>query len=141
MRKRFRLRTDAQFKRVRGAGRSWAHPLLVLYALPNEEGTTRVGFSVSKRVGKAVTRNRIKRLLREAVRVRLSHTKQSYDVILIARAPIATASYLEVAAAVEQLLRRSRLMVAVEVESSGVGERPNEARSDDGEQPSRGLAQ
>jgi len=57
MRRRYRLRTDAQFRRVRSEGRSWAHPLLVLYALPNDEGVTRVGFSVGKRVGKAVARH------------------------------------------------------------------------------------
>lgn len=111
MQRRYRLRTDAQFKRVRAAGRSWAMPLLVLYALPNEEGVTRVGFSVGKRIGNAVARNRNKRLLREAVRLRFSSVKQGYDLILIARAPIATASFSEVAAAVDLLLRRSQLSV------------------------------
>lgn len=128
MQKRFRLRTDAQFRRVRGSGRSWPGPLLVLYALPNDEGVTRVGLSAGKRVGKAVTRNRIKRLLREAVRQRLGVIKQGYDLILIARAPIATATYREVVAAVEQLLRRSQLTTAVD--TSGAAERPEQSRPD-----------
>jgi ribonuclease P protein component len=110
MRKRYRLRTDAQFKRVRGGGRSWANPLVVLYALRNDEGVTRVGFSVSKRIGKAVTRNRVKRLLREAIRLRFPDIVQGYDLVVIARGPIANAPWREIVAAVDQLLLRSRMV-------------------------------
>ena len=114
MRKRFRLRTNAQFRRVRGGGRSWAHPLVVLYALRNEEGLTRVGFSVSKRVGKAVTRNRIKRLLRELMRLRLPRIVSGYDLVLIARTPIAAATRQDVSAALDQLLQRARVLIPAE---------------------------
>jgi ribonuclease P protein component len=110
MRKRYRLRTDAQFKRVRGGGRSWANPLVVLYALRNDEEVTRVGFSVSKRIGKAVTRNRVKRLLREAIRLRFSDIAQGYDLVLIARGPIASASWRDIVTAVDQLLLRSHMV-------------------------------
>jgi len=109
MRKRYRLRTDAQFKRVRSVGRSWAQPLVVLYALPNGEGVNRVGFSVSKRIGKAVARNRAKRLMREAIRLRWDTIRPGYDLLLIARTPIAAATFAEVAAAVDHLLQRARL--------------------------------
>lgn len=109
MRKRYRLRTDAQFKRVRSVGRSWAGQLAVLYALPNGEGVNRVGFSVSKRIGKAAARNRAKRLLREAVRLRWDSIKPGYDLLLIARTPIAAATFGEVAGAVDHLLQRARL--------------------------------
>ncbi len=126
MRRRFRLRTNAQFKRVRGGGRSWAQPLAVLYALPNAEGVTRVGFSVGKRIGKAVARNRVKRLLREAVRLRLPNIKPGYDLVFIARAPIAGAKFQIVAAAVDQLLQRSRLLVVGE--TGGAETRPSEGR-------------
>ena len=134
MRRRFRLRTNAQFRRVRSAGRSWAQPLAVLYALPNAEGVTRVGFTVGKRIGKAVARNRAKRLLREAVRLWLPRIKPGYDLVLIARAPIVGAKFQAVAAAVEQLLRRSRLLVIEE--TGGVETRPGEVRPRE-----RGLAQ
>lgn len=131
MRKRYRLRTDAQFRRVRSEGRSWAHPLLVLYALPNDEGVTHVGFSVGKRIGKAATRNRVKRLLREAVRLQFANVKPGYDLVFIARAPVATATFRDVAAVVDQLLRRSRLKVPAGTGEAADG--PEEKRPDEGQ--------
>ncbi|MCL5109763.1 MAG: ribonuclease P protein component [Chloroflexi bacterium] len=123
MRKRYRLRTDAQFKRVRGTGRSWAHPLAVLYALPNGEGVNRVGFSVSKRVGNAVTRNRAKRRLRETLRQRWAALQPGFDLLLIARAPIADAPFSAVVAAVDYLLQRARLQRPPEVGEDAMARR------------------
>ena len=68
MERALRLTYDADFRRVRTHGKSWAHPFAILCALPNNLPHNRYGFSVSKRIGGAVVRNRVKRLLREAVR-------------------------------------------------------------------------
>ena len=55
-----RLRTPADFRRAREqAPRGWPHPLLVLYVVSNELGRTRIGITVSSRVGNAVVRNRV----------------------------------------------------------------------------------
>ncbi len=70
----------------------------------------RIGFSVNKRVGSAVRRNRVKRRLREAVRRRLWKTQPGWDMILIARPESATADYATLASEVEDLLRRARLL-------------------------------
>jgi len=105
-----RLTKDQQFKLVRSRGRSWALPLLVLYALPNELEVARVGISVSRRVGGAVERNRAKRVIREALRTLHPQIQQGWDLLLIARSPVSTASFAEVSSAAAQLLRRARLV-------------------------------
>ncbi|MBM4466127.1 MAG: ribonuclease P protein component [Chloroflexi bacterium] len=110
MKKRYRLRSNKQFQRVRRDGRSWAHPLLVLCALPNDLEHSRFGFSVSHWVGKAVVRNRAKRLMREATRLRQGDIEEGWDLVFIARHPIREANFKQVDQAVEQLLRRAGLL-------------------------------
>jgi len=66
-------------------GVSSASKYLVMYARPNELNFNRLGLSVGKKAGKAVTRNRIKRLLREAMRRLLQGLPLNYDFVIIAR--------------------------------------------------------
>ena len=94
-RSRGRLSRSEDFARVYRAGRSVANKYLVLYyferlesALPEAGTAPRVGFSVSKRLGTAVDRNRVKRVLREVFRANDQNLKGSMDFVLIARAPI-----------------------------------------------------
>ena len=110
MRRAHRLRRPADFQRVRALRRSWGHPLLVLYAAPNDGLATRLGISVGKRVGKAVIRNLVKRRVREAVRHRLPELRPGFDLVFIARAPVATAAWPELMGAVDDLLRRARVL-------------------------------
>jgi ribonuclease P protein component len=105
--KQYRLTRSRDFTRVRRLGRSSGSPLLALYLLPRRSPELRVGFSVSKRVGKAARRNRVKRLMREAVRHRLPTIRRGQDLVFIARPPSAEASYHEIAEAVSYLLRKS----------------------------------
>ena len=82
--------------------------MVVLKALPNELGSNRYGFSVGKRLGNAVVRNRVKRRLREGAR--LTPTKEGWDMVFIARRPAASADYHTLRDAVEELLGRARLL-------------------------------
>ncbi|HZU07366.1 MAG TPA: ribonuclease P protein component [Chloroflexota bacterium] len=110
MKRAQRLRKAADFERVRAQRRSWAHPLLVLYAAENGLRMSRIGVIVGRQVGKAVVRNRVKRRIREAVRLRYPALVEGMDLVWIARPASATADYAQIAAAVEQLLRRARLL-------------------------------
>ena len=73
------------FELVFKKGLSSASKYLVIYARPNELDWNRLGLSVSKKIGKAVTRNRIKRLLREAMRKVLGDFLQHYDFVFVAK--------------------------------------------------------
>ena len=100
-----RLRKTEEFKVVQREGKSWMNALLVLRARANGMDPTRVGFSVSKRIGNAVVRNRVKRRLRELVRQ--MHIPDGWDIVFIARAPLAHATFQETRRAVEDLSGRA----------------------------------
>jgi ribonuclease P protein component len=110
MERRHRLRQKSDFRQTRLEGRSWAHPLVVVYVRRNGLSVSRFGFSVGKRVGKAVVRNRARRRLREVVRLLVPSIEAGWDALFIARPPIASASYGDIAVAVETLLRRAGLL-------------------------------
>jgi ribonuclease P protein component len=84
--KRGRLTRSADFERVYRQGRSHGNRYLVLYAFPRSgEGEARLGVSVSRKVGGAVDRNRVKRLLREAVSASETTMPAGHDVVVVAR--------------------------------------------------------
>lgn len=85
MKKLHRLKDNRDFRRVFEEGKSFANRYLVLYHAPNQLGFYRVGFSVSKKVGNAVVRNRVKRYLREAVRHQEIKQHLPVDFVIIAR--------------------------------------------------------
>lgn len=99
----------AQFDLVFQEGRSWVDKPLVMRALPNGLDCSRYGFTVSRRVGKAVVRNRVKRRLREIVRQ--TELTPGWDIIFIARVPAAAADYKVMNLAVRGLLRRAGLCI------------------------------
>lgn len=113
MERTLRLTYDADFRRVRARGKSWAHPFAILRALPNTLPHNRYGFSVSKRLGGAVVRNRVKRLLRESVRTLAKEQPLAagYDVVIVARAEIVGQPFVAVREVVRALLRRAQLLL------------------------------
>ena len=88
-RRRRRLSRSAEFERVYRQGRSKANRCLVLYAFPREEGSDddgpRLGLSVSRRVGGAVDRTRVKRVLREAFWQEAERLPDDSDYVVVAR--------------------------------------------------------
>ncbi|GBF32510.1 ribonuclease P protein component [Desulfocucumis palustris] len=85
MQKLYTIKKNPDFKKVYGKGRSVAGYSMVLYYLPVKTTGKRFGFSVGKKVGKAVVRNRVKRVLKELCRLNQQWFKEGYDYILIPR--------------------------------------------------------
>ena len=110
MKRAWRLKSESDVQRVWQQGGAYAHPLLILRVRPNGLGGTRVAFVVSKKVGHAVARNRAKRLMREAMRQRFLETAPGYDLVLIGRDRIAGATYVQVSAALDNVLARAGLL-------------------------------
>ncbi len=110
MKRQQRLRRNEDFRRVReGASRPIAHPLVLLFAVSNGLDRSRVGITVARRVGNAVTRNRVRRRIREAVRLQYGRLSSGYDLVFVARAPSAQATWGDLQAGVETLLTRAGL--------------------------------
>jgi len=102
------LTKPEQYALVYNEGNSWSNKLLVMKALTNQLSLSRYGFSVSKRLGTAVTRNRVKRLLREILK--LTTLNPGWDIIFIARVPSAKADYAEIDKAARDLLSRAGII-------------------------------
>ena len=110
MQRKFRLTRSIDFKRVRHKGKSYAHPLLVLIKVENQEAITRIGVAAGKSVGNAVKRNRAKRLIRAAARELYPQIATEYDLVLIARKPIIQVKMPLVRDALLNLLQRANLL-------------------------------
>lgn len=111
MKRKFRLTRSTDFQRVRRLGKSYAHPLIVLIALPNELGDqSQIGVAAGRSVGNAVRRNRAKRLLRAAMQPYLSSVRNGWDIVLIARRPLSDVKSQQASNALALLLRRAGLL-------------------------------
>ena len=108
MQRRQRLTGQKRFSQIHVEGSSAANRLLVIRYLANGSETSRFGFLVNKRIGNAAVRNRVKRRLREAVR--LNPVKAGWDALFIARRGAGTAKYQELKEATDNLLRRAKLV-------------------------------
>lgn len=101
-----RLRRHGDFVVVQRRGRGGSNALLTLRALPNDADTSRFGFLISKRVGKAVVRNRARRRLREICR--REPVAPGWDLVLIAKPAIVNAPFEAIVGSVRELFARAR---------------------------------
>jgi ribonuclease P protein component len=105
------IKKDSDFRKVYKHGKSFANKYLVMYILDNKSDFNRVGFSVSKKVGKANIRNKVRRRIREGFRLNCDeHIKDGYDLVFIARVASKDAEYRDIEKSVMSLVKKSKLL-------------------------------
>ena len=111
MNKRQRIKKNEEFQKVFKKGKSVANRQFVVYSLKKEGQTEfRVGLSVSKKIGNAVTRNQIKRYIRQTFLELKDDVRQDMDYVIIARNQAATLDFHETKKSLEHVLRIAKVL-------------------------------
>lgn len=103
------LKLNHIFRRLY-ASAGHANSYLVLYARPNKTGTNRVGITVSKKLGKAVVRNRVRRRLREIYRLHEQQFTPGWDIVVVARSRCVGADFGKMSAAYLSLAEKAGIL-------------------------------
>ena len=104
------VKENYEFRRIYRKGKSVVTPYLVLYCQKNRQGKTRLGVTVSTKLGKAVIRNRARRRLREVWRLHLPQMQSGWDIVLVARGRCVDASYQKIEKAYQFALNELGLL-------------------------------
>jgi len=118
VKREFRLRKTKDIQRLRSEGKAFSNRYLVLLVreqpgdgdFSQEVSPTRVGVITGKRIGNAVTRNKVKRRIQAVITQLYAALPTQYDFLLLARKPIVGASYQEIELAVISLLQRAKFL-------------------------------
>lgn len=105
-----RIKKNEDFTRVYRRGKSFGCKNLVIYYMPNHTDTYRVGLSVSKKVGNAVVRNRVKRYLKESL-ILLKPSGKGHDIVFIARPVAKDNNFHDIHRSVQYLFKKVGLEV------------------------------
>lgn len=103
------LNKNSLFRRVYSKGTSYANAYLAAYVLPNRLHSNRLGITVSKKLGCAVVRNRIKRLVRESYRLREGNLNCGFDIVIVARKRCVGTDYRSVSSAFTHVMKKLSL--------------------------------
>ena len=111
MKKEFRIKKNKEFQAAFQKGQSFANRQFVVYSLKKEgQDFFRIGLSVSKKIGNAVTRNRIKRYVRQAIHELQEQVSQENDYVIIARKPTAEMDFFEVKKSLTHVLKVGKVL-------------------------------
>jgi ribonuclease P protein component, eubacterial len=105
------MRANRHFKRVYSKGDSIAGGYLVLYYQKNNTDQNVLGITVSKKIGKAVIRNRVRRLIKESYRLEETHIKTGYDLIFVSRTKAVGVSFKTIQRDMLYLLKKAGFSV------------------------------
>ncbi len=104
------LKENAVFRRLYHRGESAGNRYLVMYCRRNGTKASRLGFTVSTKLGHAVVRNRVRRRLREVYRAHEPLLKGGYDIVIVARSTAVEAEFAQLERAFRQLCEKLELL-------------------------------
>ncbi len=104
------LRKNREFQLVYHTGRSKVNRTLVMIVRKNDRPLNRYGISVSKKIGNSVVRHRVKRVVREVIRLNNDCILQGYDIVIVGRSDSASGDYQKIESAILHLLNLHRLI-------------------------------
>lgn len=105
------LKKKKQFQKVYKIGKSFSNRYMVIYVSAADEIKTKAGFAAGKRLGNAVVRNRVKRMLREAYRTYQHRIKMGLHLIIVGRNPIVGAKSDLVGQAFVELAKKAKIFI------------------------------
>ncbi len=100
------LKKTLQFKKVYNSKKVISSDLLVMYYKKNNTSTNFYGITISKKVGKAVVRNRLRRIIKELLRSHLQNIKKGYDIVIVVRVRANTSDYKRLSKALFYMLKK-----------------------------------
>ncbi|MBM3235571.1 ribonuclease P protein component [Candidatus Poribacteria bacterium] len=106
-----RLTKKREFEKVYKNGRRYWNKTFVIYIMPNKINITRLGLTVSKKVGKSVKRNRVKRLIRESFRLSQEQIMPGYDIVVVAQPSAYGLKYQQARLELLALWRRAGILI------------------------------
>ncbi|MBO4897957.1 MAG: ribonuclease P protein component [Clostridia bacterium] len=112
MKKTEAIKLNREFRSLYYRGGSMASRSLVIYYRKNKRSINRLGLTVSKKIGKAVVRNHIKRLIKENYRLREDNIKTGYDIIFVARRACPSKTFHEIGRDMDYVLGKCGLFLS-----------------------------
>jgi ribonuclease P protein component len=111
MKKELRIKRNKDFQAAFQKGRSFANRQFVVYVLGKEDQESfRIGLSVSKKIGNAVTRNQIKRYIRQSIFELKDQLQTGNDYVIIARKPVSEMDFFEVKKSLIHVLKVGKVL-------------------------------
>ena len=105
--------SNSEFQAIYKSGKSYANKYLVMYVSENPDGKSKLGISVSKKVGNSVVRHRLARLIRETYRLNTNMFNSGLNIIVIARTTAKGKNFAEIESAFLHLCRMHKIAVHI----------------------------
>ena len=110
MRDYLTIKENFRFQRAYKRGKSFVSPTLVTYVVKNNTNNLQIGITTSKKIGKAVQRNRCRRIIRAAFSELISQMKDGYDIVFVARAKTPYVKSTDVLSAMKNHLQQANVL-------------------------------